>query len=119
MNANLPARHLPERPDLNQLKRQAKELLTGFAARESSAVPEVQQYYPGAPLENFALHDAQLVLARAYGFDSWPKLKARVDGVTIGRLHDAFDIQFSRAFRSFIETAEHAPKPGLVWASIN
>ena len=32
---------------------------------------------------NFALHDAQLVLARAYGFDSWPKLKAYVDGVTV------------------------------------
>jgi hypothetical protein len=28
------------------------------------------------------LHDAQLVLARSYGFESWPKLKAAVDGVT-------------------------------------
>ena len=31
------------------------------------------------------LSDAQLVLARAYGFDSWPKLKACVDGVTMSR----------------------------------
>ena len=37
----------------------------------------------------FALHDAQLVLARSYGFDSWPKLKAYVDGVTVKRLADA------------------------------
>ena len=37
----------------------------------------------------FALHDAQLVLARAYGFESWPKLKAYVDGVTVKRLLQA------------------------------
>ncbi len=37
----------------------------------------------------FALHDAQLVLARSYGFDSWPKLKAFVDGVTVRRLAEA------------------------------
>ena len=80
-NATLPARHLPERPDLDRLKRQAKELLAGFAAGETSAAADVLQYYPGARHDNSALHDAQLVPARAYGFDSWPKLKARVDGV--------------------------------------
>ncbi|HEV8038576.1 MAG TPA: ankyrin repeat domain-containing protein [Bryobacteraceae bacterium] len=103
MNANLPARHLPERPDLDQLKRQAKELLAGFAAKESSAVAEVRQYYPDAPLDTFALHDAQLILARAYGFDSWPKLKARVDGVTIGRLHDAVERGDADAVRNLLQ----------------
>lgn len=103
MNANLPARHLPERPDLDQLKRQAKELLAGFKARESAAVAEARQYYPGAPFETFALHDAQLVLARAYGFDSWPKLKARVDGVTIGRLHDAVERGDGHAVRNLLQ----------------
>ena len=102
MNANLPARRLPKRPDLHQLKRQAKELLAGFTARESSAVAEVGQYYPGAHLDAFALHDAQLVLARAYGFDSWPKLKARVDGVTIGRLHDAVEGGDADAVRNLL-----------------
>jgi hypothetical protein len=43
VNANLPARHLSERPDLDQLKRQAKELLAGFAARESSAQSKCRQ----------------------------------------------------------------------------
>ena len=37
----------------------------------------------------FALHDAQLVLARSHGFESWPKLKAYVDGVTVRRLAEA------------------------------
>ena len=42
-----------------------------------------------ADTATFALHDAQLVIARSYGFDSWPKLKAYVGGVTIRRLVDA------------------------------
>jgi len=49
----------------------------------------VNAHYRGADPENFALHDAQLALARSYGFDSWPKLKAHVDGVTLRRLTDA------------------------------
>jgi ankyrin repeat protein len=52
-------------------------------------VAEVNAHYHGAHRPDFALHDAQLVLARAYGFESWPKLKAYVDGVTLKRLVDA------------------------------
>src|SRR5205823_10351222 len=36
-----------------------------------------------------ALHDAQLVLARSYGFESWPKLRAYANGATVRRLVDA------------------------------
>ncbi len=45
--------------------------------------------YHDANVATFALHDAQLVLARAYGFESWPKLKAHVGGITVQRLADA------------------------------
>jgi hypothetical protein len=72
MKPDLPARTLPERPDLDQLKRQAKELLAELRERE--------------PGKEFALHDAQFQLAREYGFDSWPKLKAYVEGITERRL---------------------------------
>ena len=82
-------RTLPSNPDLDQLKRQAKELLEAFLAGHPEAVAEVQAWYRKADPATFALHDSQLVLARAYGFDSWPKLKAHVDGVTIQRLVDA------------------------------
>jgi len=77
-----PTRTLREHPDLDQLKRQAKELLDAFHTGEPAAVAEVQAHYRDPNAQAFALHDAQLVLARAYGFDSWPKLKAFVDGVT-------------------------------------
>ncbi|MGH9762825.1 MAG: ankyrin repeat domain-containing protein, partial [Blastocatellia bacterium] len=89
MRISLPTRAMREHPDLDQLKRQAKELLEGFLAALPAAVAEVNAHYHGADISSFALHDAQLVLARAYGFESWPKLKAYVDGVTVTRLADA------------------------------
>ena len=85
----LPTRVLREQPDLDQLKRQAKALLKGFRDGNNDAVTEVQIHYHGADAPTFALHDAQLVVARSYGFESWPKLKAYVDGVTVTRLADA------------------------------
>ena len=84
-----PTRTLRQHPDLDQLKRQARELLEAFTASEPNAVAEVHAYYRGADPASFALHEAQLVLARAYGFDSWPKLKSFVDGVTVTRLGEA------------------------------
>ncbi len=80
------AREMREQPDLEQLKRQAKELLEAFRNGDTDAITEVNAHYPGANPADFALHDAQLVLARSYGFESWPKLKAYVDGVTVQRL---------------------------------
>jgi ankyrin repeat protein len=89
VNRSLPTRSLREHPDLEQLKRQAKELRKAFVAGEENAIKEVLSHYRDASPENFALHHAQLVLARAYGFSSWPKLKAHVDGITVRRLVEA------------------------------
>jgi len=80
---------LREHPDLDQLKRQAKELLEAFLAGDHDAAAEVSAHFRDANAPNFALHDAQLVLARSYGFDSWPKLKAYVNGANVKRLADA------------------------------
>ncbi|HEY2015416.1 MAG TPA: ankyrin repeat domain-containing protein [Bryobacteraceae bacterium] len=89
MDNAVPTRQLRPHPDLDQLKRQAKELREAFLAGDAGAVSEVKQHYRGADRSQFALHEAQLVLARSYGFDSWPKLKAFVDGVTVRRLAEA------------------------------
>ena len=61
-------------------------MLAAFLANDASASSEVTAYYRGADRSKFALHDAQLILARSYGFDSWPKLKAYVDGATARHL---------------------------------
>ena len=74
-------RTLPPQPNLNQLRRQARELLDAFKAGEPGVSAEVHAHYRNAVPDTFALHDAQLVLARAYGFDSWPRLKSHVDGI--------------------------------------
>jgi ankyrin repeat protein len=78
-----------ENPDIDQLRRQARELLEAYRAQSPDAVLEVEAYDRTATPDTFALHDAQFVLARSYGFESWPKLKAGVEGVTTKRLHDA------------------------------
>jgi ankyrin repeat protein len=86
-----PTRAMRETPDLDQLKRQAKELLDDYRASSPEAVAEVDAYHRTATPATFALHDAQFVLARSYGFESWPKLKAAVDGVTAVKLHEAVE----------------------------
>jgi ankyrin repeat protein len=84
-----PVRRLPGKPNLNQLKKQAKALLKAIQVGEPVAIAEVRAHHPdftaGVTTHSFQLSDAQLVLARAYGFGSWPKLKAYVDGVTVRR----------------------------------
>ena len=89
MKQKLSIRRMRQHPDLEQLKRQSKELLAAFRAADAAAISEVTAFYDDPQHATFALHDAQLVIARSYGFDSWPKLKAYVDGVTIGRLVEA------------------------------
>lgn len=65
-------RPLPDRPNLRHLKDQAKDLLKAGAAA--------------------TLTDAQLRIARLYGFPSWPKLKAHVESFEkIGQLKQAID----------------------------
>src|SRR5262245_16610915 len=89
MKRNVPTRRMRQHPDLEQLKRQAKELLQAFVAGDPQSAAEVNAHYRAPDPSKFALHDAQLVVARSYGFESWPKLKAYVDGVTVKRLAEA------------------------------
>ena len=84
-----PTRRLPQHPSLEQLRKQAKDLLERYRAGDASTVAEVETFERGADASRFGLHDAQRVLARAYGFASWPKLKAFVDGANIARFAEA------------------------------
>jgi ankyrin repeat protein len=99
----LPTRKLPVAPDLAQLKHQAKELLKAFRAGDPAVRSEVATFFRDADPETFALHDAQLALARSYGYDSWPKLKAVVDGVTVQRLLEAVRANDAAAVTSVLK----------------
>lgn len=76
----MPQRRLPVRPDLKQLKHQAKDLLRAFRRGDPSAVADFTQYHPRRPDPAAArLADAQLVLARSYQAPGWPRLVQACD----------------------------------------
>lgn len=86
---SFPTRRLPKQPSLEQLRKQAKDLLAQYRACDPAAIAEVQQFERRPDPAAFALNDAQRVLARAYGYESWPILKAFVDGANIVSLAEA------------------------------
>ncbi|HEY3414951.1 MAG TPA: ankyrin repeat domain-containing protein [Armatimonadota bacterium] len=68
-------RDFPVRPDLTQLRHQAKDLLRAIREGEPSAVAELRERHPERPEPGVArLADAQLTLARSNGLPSWPRL---------------------------------------------
>jgi hypothetical protein len=83
----MPVRRLPENPNLEYLKYQAKDLLKDHAAHSAAAAQRIREFHPdwreSSDAEIFAakfrLSDAQLAIAREYGFLSWPRLKRRIE----------------------------------------
>lgn len=68
-------RRLPVRPDLDQIHRQAKELLRAIHAGNANAIAELREHHSNSIDAGAAkLADAQLVLARTYGASSWARL---------------------------------------------
>lgn len=71
----MPVRHLPVRPDAEQLRHQAKDLLRGIRSGDASAGADLAEFHPRPPVPDEAkLADAQLVLARSYEAPSWARL---------------------------------------------
>jgi hypothetical protein len=62
---------LPDRPDTDQLRRQARELHRAAADGDARALGRLRQVSG-----KVTLSAAQLAIARDYGFPSWPRLKA-------------------------------------------
>lgn len=89
--------------NLEQLKHQAKDLLRAYNDGESAAIAQVKAHYHDADPETFALHDAQLVIARAQGFQSWPKLKAYIEGANVRALVDAVKAGDEAAVRAMLK----------------
>lgn len=76
----MPERRLPVLPDLDQLRRQAKELLRDLRGGDPAALDQLRRLHPTLiHAASVQLADAQLVLARAYGAPSWPRLVQAVE----------------------------------------
>ena len=80
------SRGLPERPHLDVPKREARELLDSWRKAERDALDRIRQRHPkfkaaadeAIVAAAFKLSDAQLVIAREYGFSNWTALKQRI-----------------------------------------
>jgi ankyrin repeat protein len=73
---------LPANPDLDMQRKRAKALARDYWRGDAEAVARVQALHPKPPApEAFRLSDAQLVIARGYGFASWAKLKRKIDSL--------------------------------------
>jgi ankyrin repeat protein len=93
----MPVRRLPVRPDLDQLHRQAKELLRGIHTGDANAIAELREHHPESIDPSASkLADAQLVLARSYQASSWTRLAHAV------RLADAIWRDDADAVRALI-----------------
>ena len=79
----MPVLRLPDRPSLENLRKQAGALQRLVRAGVPGALETVAEFHPrlgsitdGGPLlAAFSRADAQLVIARQYGFGSWPRLR--------------------------------------------
>jgi ankyrin repeat protein len=70
-------RTLPAHANLEQQKKLAKELLSAFRQDDAEARDRIRVQLPDK--ERIVLADAQFVIAREYGFESWTALKQHID----------------------------------------
>ena len=83
----MPPRGLPGNANLEQLKNGAKSFQRAVRAGDAGAARFVNEFHPrladaqpgSRELNGFTRTDAQLVVARQFGFPSWPKLKAHLE----------------------------------------
>jgi ankyrin repeat protein len=109
------AKEVPARPDLEQYKKQAKDLVKVFKvlrahkSGDPEAIQRVKKYHPRfAKLSDsemasarFALADAQLVIAREHGFESWPKFRKHIEALA----RERSVASLKNPLAAFIETA--------------
>ena len=119
----MPVRRLPSNPNLDHLKYQAKDLLKERTARTPGVAQRVREFHPrfrgatdaeifDAPL---SLSDAQLTIAREYGFPSWARLKRHIERPT---LSDRLDLPHQQridnaTFRRAVELLDAGDVVGL------
>lgn len=119
----MPVRRLPSNPSLEHLKHQAKDLLKERSAPNAGLAQRIREFHPrfsrasdaeifDAP---FRLSDAQLTIAREYGFPSWARLKRHIEQPTVG---DRLDLPHQQrienaTFRRAVELVDAGDADGL------
>lgn len=94
---------LPARPNLEMQQKRARQLLRAATSGDHDAIARVSALHPRPPAPaELGLSDAQLVIARGYGFESWAEMKRKIESVTktpvqrfTSALHDG-DVEAAR-----------------------
>jgi len=81
----MPDRILPDRPNLEQYKKQAKDLVRDCRSGSPEAWARFHGHHPDHARAPVSLTAAQLVIAREHGFGSWPKFAAHIETLRIQR----------------------------------
>jgi ankyrin repeat protein len=99
----MPEKELPARPSLEQYRKQSKDLLHSSQLSEPAALERFAKYLPANKRHQnkFTLTDAQLVIAREHGFESWPKFTRAIE---LARYQNSPSAQ-SDPVKAFIEAA--------------
>lgn len=103
----MPDRVLPVRPDIRQYKKQAKELFRDYSRGSVEAISRIQKHLPRLSQPSVSsppavrLADAQFVLAREHGYDSWPQFAKHVETLHVIRALETL----SDPVNTFIEVA--------------
>ncbi|HEY3234423.1 MAG TPA: FHA domain-containing protein [Polyangiaceae bacterium] len=113
------SRSLPANPSLENLKKQARTLQKQVRRRSTEALERVRVHHGEFAGDALPLSAAQFVLAREYGFDSWPKLRAYVSAARAASSDEMFDTAagVERLYAKLSELArssEWLPKAELV-----
>ena len=119
----MPVRPLPSNPNLDHLKYQAKDLLKEHATRTPDVAQRIREFHPRFGRTEDAeifeaqlkLSDAQLTIAREYGFPSWASLKRHIEKPT---LSDRLDLPHQKriedaTFRRAVELLDAGDVVGL------
>jgi hypothetical protein len=119
----MPVRSLPSNPNLDHLKYQARDLLKEHAARVEEAAQRIREFHPrfggASDSEIFdarlRLSDAQLAIAREYGFPSWTRLKRHIERPTLSDRPDLPHQQRieDEAFRRAVDLLDAGEAEGL------
>ena len=87
----MPVKRLSLNPSLDHLRYQAKDLLRDHTVRNQGLAQRITEFHPrfnrATDAEIFeaslSLSDAQLAIAREYGFPSWARLKRHIEKPTL------------------------------------
>src|ERR1700682_5551855 len=119
----MPVRRLPSNPNLDHLKYQAKDLLKERSVQTPGVAQRIREFHPrfrGATDAEIldaqlSLSDAQLTIAREYGFPSWARLKRHIEKPT---LSDRLDLPHQQrienaTFRRAVQLLDAGDVAGL------